>query len=236
MGKSFPSDNVKNLGFYCVGMGSAVPFSVLAVDALPNLHLTGAGSGGQFYSRYTYVTHEEPAEDLFSQLAESPEQNTDSAFERVDNVTDWALADYRSSYEQRVTKDDIFYFTYGLLHSPHYRTEFASDLTKMLPRIPKLADAADFRDFATAGRDLAALHIGYRESVPPYPLEEVCTTGVTDSFRVEKMAFGKNKDRSRIVFNKDITLVGIPEDAYHYMIGSRSAIQRLDHGAVSDQA
>lgn len=71
VGKSFPADDVPNVGFYCVGLSSSVPFSVLAVDALPNLHLTGAGSGGQFYSRYTYRPRKDPADDLFSQLSPS---------------------------------------------------------------------------------------------------------------------------------------------------------------------
>jgi len=233
--KSFPADDVPNVGFYCVGMSSSVPFSVLAVDALPNLHLTGAGSGGQFYSRYTYRARKDTADDLFTQLNPSADTANGSEFERMDNITDAALAEYRGAYGGKVTKDDIFYFAYGLLHSPGYRAEFAADLTKMLPRLPRLEEAADFREFASAGRELAGLHVGY-DKVEPYPLEEILS-GSTD-LRVKKMAFGKNKDRSRIIFNQHITLAGVPDAAYEYMIGSRSAIEWVmeRHQVKTDKA
>ena len=97
----------------------------------------------------------------------------------------------------------------------------------MLPRIPKVRD---FAGFSQAGRALADLHIGY-ETVEPYPLEEQITgTGPEqDLYRVQKMAFckglDKEKDKSRIVYNSRITLAGIPEEAYRYMLGSRSAIE-----------
>ena len=41
----------------------------------------------------------------------------------------------------------------------------------------------------------------------------------------KKMRFGdKGKDRSVLRYNDRITLSGIPEDAYRYQLGSRSAI------------
>jgi predicted helicase len=83
-------------------------------------------------------------------------------------------------------KDDIFEFVYGLLHSPDYRSEFASDLTKMLPRIPPLKLASDFQLFVEAGRELMALHLNY-ESVEPYPLEEERAAGA--SLLVDRMRF-----------------------------------------------
>lgn len=220
--KMFPELGSTNLGFYYVGMGSAVPFSVLMTDCLPDLHVTGAGSGGQFFSRYTYQARPDAADDLMGQLAT---EGTDEKYERVDNITDWALKDYRSSYGEAVTKDDIFYYVYGILHSPEYRAEFAADLKKMLPRIPKVTTAESFRVYAAAGRELAALHIGY-EDVEPYPLEETAVgTAVENPYRVRKMSFGKGKDRSSIIYNEHITLSGIPQEAYEYMLGSRSAIE-----------
>jgi predicted helicase len=143
----------------------------------------------------------------------------------VDNVTDAILADYRRSYGSAVSKDDVFYYVYGLLHSPVYRTEFAADLKKMLPRIPKVTD---FAGFVRAGRELATLHVGY-ESVAPYELTETLTSGAAvpdaERYRVQKMSFGRGKDRSTIIYNAHLTLSGIPEAAYRYMLGSRSAIE-----------
>lgn len=219
--KFFPGPDFANVGIYYVGMGSAVPFSVLATDVIPDLHTTGAGSGGQYFPRYTYEKVEVEA-DLFS-------NGNGDEYERVDNITDEILSDYRKSYGSGVSKDDIFYYVYGLLHSPTYRTDFAADLKKTLPRIPKVKD---FKGFADAGRELVTLHVGY-EAVAPYPLEETVTAapGVPDAtlYRVQQMVFGKGKgatkDRSRIVFNSHVILSGIPDEAYDYTLGAKSAIE-----------
>jgi predicted helicase len=222
----FPTPDATNYGFYQVGAGSAVPFSILLVDAIPDLHVTGAGSGGQFFSRYTYRRREEGTLDLGG--------TAEGDYERVDNITDQALSDYRATYGDDVSKDDIFHYVYGLLHSPDYRETFAADLKKMLPRIPKVPATEDFEAFSTGGRELASLHIGY-EAVEPYALDikglpddSVASEALYDYFRVQKMTFAgkaKTKDRSRVIYNSRITVSGIPDQAHEYMLGSRSAIE-----------
>ena len=214
----FPTPAQSNIGFYCVGMGSAVPFSVLMLDSVPNLHVTGAGSGGQFFPRYTY----RPADEQ-PKLGST---EVESGFTQVDNITDAILADYRATYGPNVTNDEIFHYVYGLLHSPDYRARFAADLKKMLPRIPKVRD---FHAFAKAGRALADLHVGY-ESAAPHALEEIVTgkLSTAERYRVQQMRFagsGKQKDRTKIVDNAHLTLAGIPEEAYRYQLGSRSAVE-----------
>ncbi|WP_155853214.1 type ISP restriction/modification enzyme [Arthrobacter sp. H14] len=218
----FPSTGLENLGFYMTGAGAQKPFSVLMIDSLPDVNLWGS-EGGQFLPRYTYINHSEAEQDLLSQLTQ--QQDPHEGYELVDNVSDWILADYRDSYGEAVTKDDIFYYVYGILHAPDYRNEFAADLRKALPRIPKTDNSHDYASFVTAGRELASLHIGY-ENAELYPLGETPVGGSVDNpYRVKKMAFGKGKDRTRITFNEHITLSSIPEQAYEYMLGSRSAIE-----------
>ncbi len=223
----FPTPEHENLGFYVVGEGSAVPFSVMMLDCLPDRHVTGAGSGGKFFPRYAY-RELSTGDDLF---ASSEGTSDGDAYERVDNITDACLRDYRKTYaDDTITKNDVFYYTYGLLHSPYYRTQFAADLKKSLPRIPKVRD---FRGFAEAGRVLADLHLGY-ETVAPYDgiVEEVsggsANTAPSELFRVTKMKIVKRSGeavRSTIVYNKRITLSNIPEEAYRYQLGARSAIE-----------
>ena len=150
---------------------------------------------------------------------------------KIDNITDGTLKRFVAAYGSRITKDDIFFYLYGLLHSPEYRETYAADLTKMLPRIPLVEDPWPF---VGAGRKLSELHLDY-ESVTPFPLDglDVEPDGDPyDFFRVQKMAFVKVRengklvpDRSAIIYNARITLSGIPEDAYGYMLGSRSAIE-----------
>ena len=88
---------------------------------------------------------------------------------RQDNISDEALDAYRNRYGQWVTKDHIFAYVYGILHSPDYREQYASDLARMLPRIPEVATAEAFDSFSKAGQRLLDLHIGYegRRAVPP---------------------------------------------------------------------
>jgi len=211
--KIFPTRHDTNLGFYLNGINEFAETAALMTDLMPCLDLFGRG--GQYFPRYTY----EPADEKPNLYSD----NADGGYTRLDNITDAILADYRATYGAAVTKDDIFYYVYALLHSPAYRTAFAADLKKMLPRIPKVAD---FPAFAEAGRELAALHIGY-ETVTPYPLTETTTGNPTERarYRVQKMTFGRGKNRSTVIYNTHLTLTGIPEDAYRYMLGSRSAIE-----------
>ncbi|RZU31338.1 DEAD/DEAH box helicase [Blastococcus saxobsidens] len=229
----FPAPGHRNLGFYQVGHGSAVPFSVLAADVIPDLHVTGAGSGGQFFGRWRY----ERVDD--SGMFDVHEGEVVDGYRRIDNITDEALAAFSAAYpDESLSKDDIFDYVYGLLHSPEYRESYAADLKKMLPRIPF---AADFRAFASAGKQLAEVHLDY-ETVKPYPLEGLDVDGPGGDadygfFAVgsKKMSFGKataeqkveglRSDRSVIHYNERITLRGIPEEAYRYTLGSRSAIE-----------
>ena len=218
----FPTSEHDNFGFYNVGSGSAVPFSVLMTNAIPDLHVTGAGSGGQFFPRYTY---RELAVDGGLDFG------TDVAYERVDNVTDAALAAYHKAYgDPFIIKDDIFFYAYALLHSPEYRERFAADLKKSLPRIPKVHD---FHGLAAAGRHLSELHLAYEQAESYAGIVEDAKSATAamserELYRVVKMRFPKvngQVDRSTIIYNARVTLSNIPEEAYRYQIGARSAIE-----------
>ncbi|MEU4254710.1 type ISP restriction/modification enzyme [Streptomyces fradiae] len=152
-------------------------------------------------------------------------------YERVDNIADAALSGYRDAYKDvSITKDDISYYTYALLHSLEYRERFAADLQKSLPRIPKVQD---FHGFATAGRKLANLHLDYERAEPCKGIVETVSgdasaTPPSELYRVAKMKIPKVKgqaDRSTIVYNTRVKLTNIPEEAYRYQLGARSAIE-----------
>jgi predicted helicase len=231
----FPSVRHENLGIYQVGLGSAVPFSVLMAGVIPDLHVTGAGSGGQFFARWRYEKVETEDGMLSLDTAYDDHSEVVDGYRRIDNITDHALTKFRAAYGDRITKDDIFFYVYGLLHSPEYRGTYAADLKKMLPRIPLVTDPWPYIE---AGQRLSELHLGY-ETVEPFPLaglDDPAPTGdaAYDHFRVEKMTFAKVRDaetkklvadRSTVIYNPRITLSGIPEAAYRYQLGSRSAIE-----------
>ncbi|MBC7274969.1 MAG: DEAD/DEAH box helicase [Nocardioides sp.] len=228
----FPA-RADNSVIYQVGMGSDVPFSTLLLDSLPDLHVTGAGSGGAVFPRWRYEEVDESG-----MLDLGGEGGVVDGYRKIDNITDGALKRFRAAYGSEasgssITKDEIFFYIYGLLHSPEYRETYAADLKKMLPRIPFVRD---FAGFSEAGRRLSELHLGY-ESVKPYPLDGLDVEPVGDAYdffavKDKKMAFAKVRvdgklvaDRSTIKYNDRITVSGIPEEAYRYTLGSRSAIE-----------
>ena len=144
-------------------------------------------------------------------------------------LTDEGLAHFRAAYpSEKISKEDIFYYIYGLLHSPDYRERFADNLSKEIPRIPCVKRAVDFRAFEQAGRDLAKLHVNY-ESVKPYRLKMESTGKLTSAdYRVEKMRYGKDqakdKDKTTLHYNESITLTGIPLEAYEYVVNGKPAL------------
>jgi predicted helicase len=92
---------------------------------------------------------------------------------RRDAITDPGLAHFQSAYPAKgegnsITKEDLFYYIYGLLHSPDYRSRYADNLGKELPRIPAVKTIADFRAFSQAGRDLAHWHLNYETVALPF--------------------------------------------------------------------
>jgi predicted helicase len=229
----FPVREAENLGFYVVNPGSAKPFSVLMAEDVVDVAFWGSNAG-QYFARWRYEPAASPGQ--LGLGSADDEMSVVGGYRRVDNITDEALSHFSSAVDgdREITKDDVFFYVYGLLHSPAYRETYAADLKRSLPRIPVVAD---FFGFADAGRRLSDLHLGY-ESVDPYPLDGLDAEPVGDPydfFRVEKMRFGKpsteqkaageRNDRSMVVYNERITLRGIPDEAFRYMLGSRSAIE-----------
>ena len=210
MPKVFPHDTAENLVICATGRGATKEFCALISNTLPDLEMI---SKGQCFPLYTYEKIEIEESGLFDTPAES-------GYRKKENITDAMLSEFRTQYaDVKISKEDIFYYVYGVLHSPEYKTRFASDLKKMLPRIPF---AKDFLAFSVAGRDLAALHLNY-ETCEPYALIEE-TNGAAD-FTVEKMKFPSKADKSKIIYNSHVTLSGIPLEAYDYVVNGKSALE-----------
>jgi predicted helicase len=147
-----------------------------------------------------------------------------------DGITDAGLQHFQNAYQgQQISKEDLFYYIYGLLHSEDYKKRYADNLSKELPRIPAVKKFADFQAFSAAGRKLADLHIGY-ESVTPYPVEieggALLLSSFTDAdYRVTQMKFPSKTDKTRVVYNHKITMTGIPLEAYDYVVNGKPALE-----------
>ncbi|ANE54628.1 type ISP restriction/modification enzyme [Methylomonas sp. DH-1] len=219
----FPDAKSENRIICINAVGAQKEFSALMANYLPDLHVMQTG---QCFPLYLYdepeTSQEQPKNaDLFAEPAKQERQ-------RRDAITDEGLAHFQAAYPgETITKEDIFYYVYGLLHSPDYRERYADNLAKELPRIPCVKTAADFWAFAKAGRDLAELHLNY-ETVEKYPVQIVGNPQLTDAdFRVEKMKYGKSgkdKDLTTLHYNAKITLTGIPLEAYDYVVNGKPAL------------
>lgn len=165
--------------------------------------------------------------DLFDTSPTEQPQEKPRALTRRDGITDEGLAHFQSAYpDESLSKEDLFYYIYGLLHSPGYRERYADNLNKELPRIPRVKTARDFWAFSQAGRELGELHVNY-EDVPMYPGARIDTGSkpLSDAdYRVEKMKYGKNKDLTTLHYNNKITVTGIPLEAYDYVVNGKPAL------------
>lgn len=160
----FPTPAHTNIGIVLTGPASHFVFTPLITDLLPNLHLLDTA---QYFPRWTYMS---PDADGTLALETEGEEPDEYGYRRIDNITDEILAVYQNAVSDQVTKDEIFYYVYGLLHDPVYRETYAADLKKMLPRIPTPDSQVRFEQLSAAGRSLSDLHVGY-ESVEPYPVD-----------------------------------------------------------------
>ena len=219
----FPDDSSENIVIAVSSAGSNTGLGVIATDVMADLHLAG---DTQCFPMYYYQEQQVSANSLFDYLE-------GKVFVRRDGISDFILRRAQKQYGRRVSKEDIFYYVYGMLHDKQYQENFANDLQKMLPRIPLVEDVRDFWAFSKAGRKLADLHINY-EDVPPY--DGVTVQGADKQhYKVERMRYAKTKrevkgkmrtvdDKSTIHYNSSITISSIPQKAYEYVINGRSAI------------
>ena len=212
MPKLFPTPETKNLVICLPGVGNVKDLSVHITNIIRDLDTYG---GIQCFPLYYYEKKSVYQPTLFD--------SEKSEYTRKDGITNFILERCRASYGPKVSKEDIFYYVYGLLHSPDYRRTFAADLKKMLPRLPLVEKPSDFWAFSKAGRALAELHLNY-ETQPPHP--DVVVSGAEQGkFRVEKMRFPDKQDKTTIEYNPWITLSHIPQTAYDYVVNGRTAVE-----------
>ncbi len=171
---------------------SANAFFALATDKVANLHLTGDTQCLPLH-RYT---------------AEG---------QRASNITEWGLSQFREHYgDDSITAEDIFAYTYAVLHDPAYRKKYAIDLLRDFPRLPFYDD---FRLWAGVGQELLDLHIGF-ESVEPYGLHRVDQGGTPT-----RVILRPDKERGAIILDDKTSLTGVPIGAWDYRLGNRSALE-----------
>ena len=192
----FGSDLTQHNKVICVsGVASTKPFQVLGTDKLFGFDTL---EKTQCLPLYRY------AEDG----------------ERVSNITKRGLGQFREHYgDDGITAEDVFAYTYATLHDPLYRDMYALDLRQQLPCLPF---HEDFQGFVGMGQELLDTHIAF-ESAEPWPLKRDDQTLALGN--TPKVRLGANKERGAIILDEVTRLTGIPEIAWAYRLGNRSAIE-----------
>lgn len=124
------------------------PFSVLMTNLTPDLHTIGSN---KCFALYRYEIND--MEQFRSSQHTKPEPS------KIENISDQILEVYRQHYKNlNITKSDIFYYVYGMLHHPEYKKKYTNNLKVSLPKIPL---APQFASFVAIGKQLADLHIHF---------------------------------------------------------------------------
>ncbi len=217
----FPSPEYENRVIYSAGIGANKPFSILMTDCIPNLHLLDTG---QCFPLYWYEESQDPKDiqgKLFNDEGDPfTENENETKYTRRDAISDEALQKFRSYYHDKtITKEDIFYYIYGVLSTSEYRERFNDDVKKMLARVPL---AWDFWVFSKAGRELGELHVNY-EKVEAWPL--AFNEPEEGMYRVDKMKIVDIEGEKSIRYNDNITIRGIPAEAWEYIVNGKSALE-----------
>ena len=213
----FPDSSSENRVICVPGIGSNKLFSILMTDTMPDLELI---SKSQCFPQYRYpkMANASDTMDPLPGIGEAPD--------RIDNISDTALRAFRERYpDNTITKDTIFDYVYGTLHSPSYQELFANDLSKMIPRIPF---TPDFHAFAEAGKALATLHLGY-ETCEQYSLSLVFAHDGEPQphhFRLTERAMRfATPAKTTLIINVHLRLSGIPQAAHQYVVNGRTPLE-----------
>ena len=202
----FPT-GISNRAIMISGAPASKPFQALAVDVVPSL-------------------------DILEKTQSLPLYRVEGG-SRFDNITDWALKQFRDHYgaigkqKKSITKEAVFHYVYAALHDPVYREKYALNLKREFPRIPLHGHSpTEFWRWAQWGEQLMSLHIGY-EDVDPWPLKR---TDITDEKAARagqspKPMLKADKIGGRILLDSETTLSGVPEQAWDYKLGNRSALE-----------
>ena len=231
----FPNASAENRIICVTSLGAKKGFSAYITNTIVDLNMLEAGA--QCFPLYLY---EAKAKASDSSIAATPQgemfddaPTSDGAagqYTVKDGISSAGLAHFATAYpNETITKEDVFYFIYGLLHSEDYKARYADNLSKELPRIPCVKKGADFWIFSKAGRELAEWHINY-EAVTPYAVNfsggNMAVKLLDDAdFRVTQMKFASKADKTTVVYNNKITMTGIPLEAYDYVVNGKPALE-----------
>lgn len=127
------------------------------------------------------------------------------------------IVEYEKLVVESISKEDVFYYIYAVLHNPAYKTKYELNLKREFPRIPFYNN---FKQWSYWGKLLIDLHIDY-EKVEPFELQTIEykeTENPKCKLKVDKL-------NGIIYLDENTSLLGIPKEAWEYKLGNRSALE-----------
>ena len=212
--QSLFQQDTKNLVITLTGPGATVDFGALICTHLPNYHYMDTGKN---YPLFFF-----PEEK--SKSSENMLISFESEDSKLDGISDWALNLFREKYKIDLSKEDIFYYVYGVLSSPEFIRRYRTELKKESPRVPLLKDFAAYSEY---GKKLSEIHLNYESFNNEFVKVHISENLLDDKkkYYVEKMRFGKAGDKTTIHVNQHISVSEIPLELYSYLINGKSPIE-----------
>jgi len=159
--------------------------------------------------------------DCLEKTQSLPRYRYDKEGNQLDNITDWGLKQFQDHYnDNSITKDDIFHYTYSVLHNPNYREKYELNLKRDFPRLPFYDN---FFQWVKWGEQLMDLHLNY-ETITPYPLQRK-EVSLPNNQTQPKPKLKADKANNKIIIDSVTTLEDIPEQVWEYKLGNRSAVE-----------
>jgi hypothetical protein len=222
----FPTPDAENLAIVVSGKGSDW-FDAFITDRIVDY---GFMYNTQIFPLYIYT-----------------EVNTPygKTFQKHYNITDQALNFFRSALKNKnkdndITKEDIFFYVFGLLSTPFCVKRFRNN--KELPRVPILDT---FREISKLGKQLAGIQLIYQRYVWAVVMKEErvnlpecsnLTITADENAFIEYVENVKlDQENRELLINGNVKVKDIPEFALECKIGNCSPIKWVSRYLVRQE-
>lgn len=174
----------------------------LAVENLVDKTILSSADNASIAPLYIYPSSQNVEQGFFE-------------FQRQANFSDIFLQEVVSKLGYTPTPEAIFYYIYAIFHSPTYRTRYTEFLKIDFPRVPLTRNNALFRQLATYGEELVALHLMKSPRLDT-PITQFVESGGERLIAPAHPTYANGK----VTLNKKGDgFVGVPEEVWKFHVG-----------------
>ncbi|CCQ89600.1 DNA methyltransferase/helicase [Nitrospina gracilis 3/211] len=118
--------------------------------------------------------------------------------------------------------EDVFFYIYGIFHSPTYRKRYEEFLKRDFPRVPLTANKKLFRELRTLGEEVGRLHLMNTHG------PELVNFPVSGNNEVETVSYTEpvKDEPGRVWINKTQYFEGIPPEVWNFYVGGYQVCEK----------